>query len=352
MVRWIGKLTMLIAGFAVAGHTALAGDDTQGDPMHPHVKMETSLGNIVLALDAENAPVSVLNFVQYAEDKFYDGTIFHRVMKDFMIQGGGFTVEMDKKEGHRPPIVNEWRNGLKNAPGTISMARLPGNPDSATSQFFINVVDNSRIDQPQRDGAAYAVFGKVVEGMDVVEKIRMTEVDTHAKYGGGRNRVVPVEPVVIKSVKLIGPFDRTKVESIVNSAIEEKGKALKSFVEKIEKEAGKNAVTTDSGLMYIDLTDGDGATPEKTSKVEVHYTGWLLDGSKFDSSVDRGQPFTFSLTGGVIGGWLEGVATMKVGGKRKLIIPPALGYGSRGSGAKIPPDSTLVFDVELLNIVE
>ena len=102
--------------------------------------------------------------------------------------------------------------------------------------------------------------------------------------------------------------------------------------------------------MYIDLEEGDGPTPGATDKVEVHYTGWLLDGTKFDSSVDRGKPFAFSLTGGVIRGWLEGVATMKVGGKRKLIIPSELAYGKPGRPG-IPPDSVLVFDVELLRIV-
>lgn len=125
---------------------------------------------------------------------------------------------------------------------------------------------------------------------------------------------------------------------------------MRDYAKKIEEETGTKAVTTESGLMYVDLKVGDGPTPQKTDKVEVHYTGWLLDGTKFDSSVDRGQPFAFNLTGGVIQGWLEGVATMKVGGKRKLIIPPDLGYGKRGSGSRIPPDSVLVFDVELLGI--
>jgi FKBP-type peptidyl-prolyl cis-trans isomerase len=242
------------------------------------------------------------------------------------------------------------------------MARLGGQPDSATSQFFINVVDNARLDRPQRDGAAYCVFGKVIEGIDAVEKIRSMEVGGHPKYAGGRNKVVPVEPVVIKSVRLVSKFDRTRVESVVKDA-EEAAKAakkqaeaertgkMKQQVKKFEDETGKKAVITESGLAYIDLTEGDAQTPNKTDRVEVHYTGWLLDGSKFDSSVDRGKPFTFSLTGGVIKGWLEGVATMKVGGKRKLIIPPELGYGKRGSGARIPPDSVLVFDVELLRIV-
>ncbi len=111
-----------------------------------------------------------------------------------------------------------------------------------------------------------------------------------------------------------------------------------------------DTITTDSGLQYIDIEQGNGDSPKTGQTVVVHYTGWLTDGTKFDSSVDRGQPFTFSLTGGVIQGWLEGVATMKVGGKRILIIPSDLGYGSRGSPPKIGANATLVFEVELLSI--
>ena len=111
-------------------------------------------------------------------------------------------------------------------------------------------------------------------------------------------------------------------------------------------------VTTASGLKYYDLEVGDGRTPGAASRVSTHYTGWLLSGAKFDSSVDRGEPFAFSLAGGVIEGWIEGVRSMKVGGKRKLIIPPHLGYGQEGRPPKIPPGSTLVFDIELLEILE
>ncbi len=362
MARLIRMLTVLLAGVGVLAGDALSAEDAgTGDPLHPRVKMETTLGDIILELDAEKAPITVMNFIDYANDKFYDGTIFHRVMKTFMIQGGGFTPEMDKKPGLRQPIRNEWRNGLKNVRGTIAMART-NRPDTATSQFFVNVVDNTRLDRPQRDGAAYCVFGKVAEGMDTIDKIRDTKVTKNPKYGGGRSQVVPAEPVIIKSVRLISEFDRTRVEATVKDAEEaakaaqkragiERATNMQKDVRKFEDQTGKKAVTTDSGLAYIDLTEGDGPTPKKTDRVEVHYTGWLLDGSKFDSSVDRGKPFTFSLKGGVIKGWLEGVATMKVGGKRKLLIPPELGYGKRGGGARIPPDSVLVFDVELLRIV-
>ena len=166
-------------GLAVlAGASSFAGD-TESSGMHPRVKMETTLGDIVLELDAEKAPISTLNFIQYAQDKYYDGTIFHRVMAGFMIQGGGFTVDQKKTEGLREGIKNEWKNELKNRRGTIAMARMGGRPDSATAQFFINVVDNASLNQA-RDGAAYAVFGKVVEGMETVDKIRDVAVEWHS----------------------------------------------------------------------------------------------------------------------------------------------------------------------------
>lgn len=169
--------------------------------MKPHVKMETSLGDIVLELDAEKAPVTVNNFIKYAEDGHYTGTIFHRVISNFMIQGGGFTLEMEeKKKDLRPSILNEWTNGLKNVRGTIAMARVGGNPHSATAQFFINVVDNARLDEPISGGAAYAVFGRVISGMDTVDKIK--GVQTSTKLFANRQQMgdAPVKNVVIEKV--------------------------------------------------------------------------------------------------------------------------------------------------------
>jgi peptidyl-prolyl cis-trans isomerase A (cyclophilin A) len=332
------------------------------DARHPRVKMETSLGDIVLELNAEKAPITVDNFLRYAEDGFYDDTIFHRVISTFMIQGGGFTAEMEeKKEGLREPIKNEWQNGLKNARGTISMARKGGDPDSASSQFFINVVDNKRLDMPQRDKAAYAVFGHVVDGMDVVDKIKDTEVTEHAKLPMGK--VVPVEPIVIKSVTLLDGLKFADVAAVTKPAVEAAAKAkaavqaevdaqaaaFKELLTKGADENGNKIERTASGLMYIALKEGDGPTPELTDMVSVHYTGWLMNGTKFDSSADRGQPARFKRSG-VIKGWTEALGLMKVGAKYRLIIPPDLAYGKRGRSPTIPPQSTLVFDVELLAV--
>ncbi|HUU98313.1 MAG TPA: peptidylprolyl isomerase [Phycisphaerae bacterium] len=374
------RLISLLAVLAV-GQSLFAQDEQKGaekkaaatqpvaktdDGLHPRVKMETTLGDIILELDAEKAPITVQNFIRYAEDEFYEGTIFHRVIATFMIQGGGFTVEMDQKqEGLHPPIKNEWQNGLKNVRGTIAMART-NQADSATAQFFINVVDNVRLDQPSPRGgnAAYCVFGQVVAGLDVVDTIRDTKLHTHPKYPAGA--VTPVEPVVIKSVKLIGKYDRAKGAELTKAweaelAVAEKAakaaaekaqaaqeKELQEFIKTIEQDTGGKVEKTESGLMYIVLKEGNGPSPQPTDTVEVHYTGWLLDGKKFESSLDSGQPITFPLNG-VIPGWTEGVAMMKVGGKRKLIIPPELGYRGQRKG-KIPPNSYLVFEVELLSI--
>ena len=154
------------------------------------VRLNTSAGDIVLELDAAKAPKTVENFVQYVKDKHYDGTVFHRVIDGFMIQGGGFTADMTQKPT-RAPIPLESRNGLTNSRGTIAMART-SNPNSATAQFFINVVDNAMLNAPNPDGYGYAVFGKVVTGMDVVDKIKAVPV---GNKGGHQN--VPTTPVTI-----------------------------------------------------------------------------------------------------------------------------------------------------------
>jgi peptidyl-prolyl cis-trans isomerase B (cyclophilin B) len=168
-------------------------------PSNPVVKIKTSMGEITAELDAKNAPVSTANFVEYARAGYYDGTVFHRVIPNFMIQGGGMDANLAPKAGARAPIQNEADNGLKNTRGTLAMART-SDPNSATSQFFINVTDNGFLDHrskvPSQYG--YAVFGKVTEGMDVVDRIKAVKT-------GSKNMMqdVPVDPVVIESVTVV-----------------------------------------------------------------------------------------------------------------------------------------------------
>lgn len=165
--------------------------------MSTTIEMHTSAGTLRIELDDERAPLSAANFADYVRKGHYDGTIFHRVIDGFMIQGGGFTPDMTQKPT-RPGIANEWKNGLKNTRGTIAMARLGGKADSATCQFFINVADNGFLDRPQPDGAAYAVFGKVTRGMEVVDQIKSVATGTRAGMGD-----VPATPIVIESVRVV-----------------------------------------------------------------------------------------------------------------------------------------------------
>lgn len=199
---WLGLSAGVVAGFAVLvamlGFTQPATEGGAGaaqpetkEAAPVIVRLETSKGNIDIELNAEKAPISVANFLEYVDKGHYNDTIFHRVIPNFMIQGGGFDVNMNQKETGKG-IKNEWQNGLSNTRGTIAMARLGRQPDSGTAQFFINVADNAFLDEP-RDGAGYAVFGKVVAGMDVVDAIKGVATTSKGPHGD-----VPVEPVVIK----------------------------------------------------------------------------------------------------------------------------------------------------------
>lgn len=174
---------------------------------NPIVTLSTSQGDIEIELFREKAPESVANFLTYVESGYYDGTVFHRVIEDFMIQGGGFTLEEGgaiRQKPTNPPIQNEAKNGLQNARGTVAMART-GDPHSATAQFFINHKDNDSLDYPSFDGWGYAVFGEVVGGMDVVDSIAAlptTTSELETKVGPRSMQDVPAEPVVIQSVSV------------------------------------------------------------------------------------------------------------------------------------------------------
>ena len=183
----------IIVGLMISGCLSIHAVAGQSDDKHPVVVLETSVGNITIELDREKAPITVENFLKYVDDGFYDNLIIHRVISDFMIQGGGFDAHMrEKTAGQRGQIKNESGNGLSNKRGTIAMARTR-DPNSAQNQFFINVGDNERLDT---SGGGYAVFGKVTDGMDVVDKIRSVRTTTRGGLGD-----VPVEPIVIKSAK-------------------------------------------------------------------------------------------------------------------------------------------------------
>jgi peptidyl-prolyl cis-trans isomerase A (cyclophilin A) len=200
------------AGSAAPEEASAEAPAAEPDP-HPRVRLETSKGDIVIELDREKAPITVDNFLGYVEQEHYDGTIFHRVIDGFMIQGGGFALEDDQpvEKQTGSGIKNEAKNGLKNDRGTVAMART-GDPNSATAQFFINVNDNAGLNHPNPDGHGYAVFGKVVEGMDVVDAIKGVETGTkqitmmHPATGAKIRQPaddVPLEPVVIEHATLV-----------------------------------------------------------------------------------------------------------------------------------------------------
>jgi cyclophilin family peptidyl-prolyl cis-trans isomerase len=189
-------LTQILILFAAL--TLFTGCNAMSENQNPRVRMETSKGVIELELYADKAPKTVENFVQYVKDGQYDGTIFHRVIPGFMIQGGGFTADMSEK-ATRPPIKNEANNGLSNEMGTIAMARTP-DPHSASAQFFINVKDNDFLDfkNETTNGWGYCVFGKVIEGMDVVNGIVGVPTGNH-----GMHQDVPLDPVVIEKATVV-----------------------------------------------------------------------------------------------------------------------------------------------------
>jgi cyclophilin family peptidyl-prolyl cis-trans isomerase len=189
----LAKFMSLFAGVALSGAVAAA---PAAPNMTPQVSLKTTEGEIVLELNQEKAPKSVANFLSYVKSGHYKGTIFHRVIDGFMIKAGGYTQDL-KSKPTKPPVASESQNGLKNETYSVAMART-GDPNSATAQFFINVVDNTGLDYPGQDGFGYTVFGKVVKGQEVVDKIKGVLVDDKGIFQN-----IPVKPIVITSATVL-----------------------------------------------------------------------------------------------------------------------------------------------------
>lgn len=308
-----------------------------------YAEFQTSKGTIVCELEYKKVPMTVGNFVALAEGKmknsakkegvpFYDGLIFHRVIANFMIQGGD--PQGNGMGGPGYQFADEFDPSLRHSgPGILSMANA--GPGTNGSQFFI-----THKETPWLDGK-HSVFGHVVEGQKVVdaiaqgdkiEKLSIVRVGDDAKKFDGLKAFNDAQAAAIKKQ-------------------EDAKKAARASFEQLVKEKYPKAKNTSSGLYYIIEKQGTGEQAVAGKTVEVHYTGTLADGTKFDSSLDRGQPFSFQLGKGmVIRGWDEGIALLKVGSKAKLIIPSDLGYGERGFPGAIPQNATLIFDVELLGV--
>ena len=303
-----------------------------------YAKIITNKGDILLSLSYDKTPLTVANFICLAEglmpdmdEPFYNGLKFHRVIADFMIQGGCPIGNGTGDPGYK--FADEFHPELKHdGPGVLSMAN--SGPNTNGSQFFITHKETPWLDNK------HSVFGKVADesSQSIINSIVQDD------------EILKVE--IIRSGKEAKKFNAL---NIFNASMEEfkkeEAEKEKLMLEKM-KSVSKDAETTDSGLKYIILEEGKGNFPQSGQNVSVHYTGYLLDGTKFDSSHDRKEPIMFPLgQGRVIPGWDEGIGLLKVGGKAKLIIPPNLGYGSRAVGP-IPANSILIFEVELVDITD
>ena len=304
-----------------------------------YAKFKTTKGEILINLEFEKTPGTVGNFVALAEGNlensakpqgkpYYDGLKFHRVIPDFMIQGGCPLGTGTGNPGYK--FDDEIHPDLKHdAPGKLSMANA--GPGTNGSQFFI-----THIETPWLDGK-HTVFGNVVEGQDVVDAVAqgdtMDEIEI-LRVGDAANKFNAIEAFRV--------FEGEREKRIVaerEAARAELDKLALGFDE------------TNSGLRYKVIQKGDGKKAQKGNMVSVHYKGQLADGTVFDSSYKRNQPLDFQVgVGQVIPGWDEGICLLNVGDKARLVIPSDLGYGAAGAGGVIPPDATLIFDVELMGV--
>ena len=304
-----------------------------------YAKFNTSKGSILVNLEYEKTPGTVGNFVALAEGNlensakpqgtpYYDGLNFHRVIADFMIQGGCPQGTGTGSPGYS--FDDEFHPELKHdGPGVLSMAN--SGPASNGSQFFITHVATPWLDNK------HTVFGNVVEGQDVVDAVAQGD------------KIESLE--IIRVGEDAENFNAVEAFRVFEGARAEREAKAKEEAKALMDKVAAGYDETPSGLRYKILQEGNGKPAAKGAMVSVHYKGQLIDGQVFDSSYQRKQPIDFTIgVGQVIPGWDEGIQLLKVGDKARLVIPSDLAYGSRGAGGVIPPDATLIFDVELMNV--
>ncbi|MEM5564554.1 peptidylprolyl isomerase [Psychroserpens sp. AS72] len=304
-----------------------------------YAKFNTTKGEILIALEFQKTPGTVGNFVALAEGNlenkvkpqgtpYYDGLKFHRVIPDFMIQGGCPQGTGTGDPGYK--FDDEFHHDLRHdGPGVLSMAN--SGPGSNGSQFFITHIETPWLDNK------HTVFGNVVEGQDVVDAITQDDAINTIEIVR-----VGADAEKFNAVEAFRTFEGSREKRVAaerEAARAELDKLASGFDE------------TESGLRYQIIQKGAGKSAEKGNMVSVHYKGQLADGTVFDSSYKRNAPLDFQVgVGQVIAGWDEGICLLNVGDKARLVIPSDLGYGSAGAGGVIPPDATLVFDVELMDV--
>ncbi len=304
-----------------------------------YAKFNTTKGEIIVALEYKKTPGTVGNFVALAEGNmensvksqgipYYDGLKFHRVIPDFMIQGGCPQGSGTGNPGYK--FEDEIHPDLKHdAPGVLSMANA--GPGTNGSQFFITHIATDWLD------GKHTVFGKVTEGQDVVNAVAQGDsIETLEIVRVG------AEAEAYNAIEAFRTFEGSR-EQILAEAKAKTEAELENLAVGFNK--------TDSGLRYQIIQEGSGVKAEKGQTVSVHYKGQLTDGTVFDSSYKRNTPIDFPLgVGQVIPGWDEGISLLKVGDKARFVIPSDLAYGSAGAGGVIPPDASLIFDVELMEV--
>jgi len=306
-----------------------------------YAKFNTSKGEILVKLTHDKTPGTVGNFVALAEGTmentakpqgkpYYDGLQFHRVIPDFMIQGGCPQGTGTGSPGYQ--FDDEFHDSLKHdAPGVLSMANA--GPGTNGSQFFITHLPTPWLDNK------HTVFGHVTTGQDVVNAIAQGDTIENLE--------------IVRVGEQAENWNAIEAFRVFEGAREKRIAEMKAKAEAELDKIASGFEKTASGLRYKILSEGSGAKAAKGKVVSVHYEGSLTNGQVFDSSFKRNQPIDFTLgIGQVISGWDEGIALLKVGDKARFVIPSHLGYGSQGAGGVIPPDATLLFDVELVNVKE